>query len=170
MVVQILSGIHLEKLFFSFKEKLSLTGFWTQNPLKKFYKAPALPSELSHFSLIWKNHNVSYSSCQTWLKIIIYYLIIFMLLFCCFCCFLEVVGNVSFSRFLFWRPFFVEYSVLLYETTLTHKNFVSAVFYIDSSTTITLAFLPWFRLLADKWLYDKPRLGLKNIGIMKFEG
>ena len=35
MVVQILSGIHLKKLFFSTKENPSLTGIWNQDPLWK---------------------------------------------------------------------------------------------------------------------------------------
>ena len=35
MVVQILYGIHLEKLFSSIKEKPSLTGNWTQDPFVK---------------------------------------------------------------------------------------------------------------------------------------
>ena len=40
MVIQILSGIHLKELFFSIKEKPSLSRIWTQYPF--------LPSELSH--------------------------------------------------------------------------------------------------------------------------
>ena len=46
MVVQILSWIHREQLFFSINEKPSLTRIWTQDPLEKIYKDPALPSEL----------------------------------------------------------------------------------------------------------------------------
>ena len=34
MVVQILSGIHGEQLFFSIKEKAYLTGIWMQDHLK----------------------------------------------------------------------------------------------------------------------------------------
>ena len=43
MVVKILSRIHCEQLVFSIKEKPSLTGIWTQDHLKKFQQAPALP-------------------------------------------------------------------------------------------------------------------------------
>ena len=47
MVVQILSGIHRQQLFFSIKEKASPIGFELVTLCKENYKAPALPSELS---------------------------------------------------------------------------------------------------------------------------
>ena len=52
MVIQILFGIHPEQLFFSFKEKPSLSGIWTQERFNSFYQAPALPSEPSCYSLL----------------------------------------------------------------------------------------------------------------------
>ena len=47
MIVQILSGIHCEQLFFSNKVKPSLTWIWPQDHLKKICQAPVLPFELS---------------------------------------------------------------------------------------------------------------------------
>ena len=52
LIQKILSGIHHKELFFSIKEKPYLTRIWTQHLLKKFYQAPALPSELFNFLVL----------------------------------------------------------------------------------------------------------------------
>ena len=54
MVAQILSGIHHEKLFFFIKEKPSLTGILTQDPLTNFYKG--LLYHLSYLASILINN------------------------------------------------------------------------------------------------------------------
>ena len=57
MVVQILSRIHLKKLFYSIKENPSLGQIWTQDPLYNFLQSTCYTiwgSELSH--LFYKNN------------------------------------------------------------------------------------------------------------------